>query len=261
MIVDVNVSLSRWPFRRLIGDETPELVARLRQCGVGRAWAGSFDALLHRDIGDVNARLASECRTHGKDFLVPFGTVNPKLPDWQEDLRRCQEEYRMPGIRLYPNYHGYDLREPVCAELMKSAADQRLVVQIAVCMEDERTQHPLLHVAPVDCSPLPDLLKREPTLRLVLLNCGPALRDNQLEPVLAAGNAFCDIAMVDGVAGVARLSERVTPQKVLFGSDFPFFYFESALLKMQESGLRENDKHAIEEVNARQLLGSFDNRE
>jgi len=256
MIIDVNVSLSRWPFRRLVGDETADLVARLRKHGVGRAWAASFGAILYKDIGDSNARLAAECRTHGKDFLLPFGTVNPKLPDWQEDLRRCHEDYRMPGIRLYPNYHGYDLRDPAFAELIKLAAARRLIVQIALCMEDERTQHPLLHVPPVDCAPLPEVLKREPTLRLVLINCGPAIRGHQLESVLAAGEAYCDISMVEGIEGIARLVERFSPQKVLFGSDFPFFYFESALLKMRESGLPESTKNALEEGNARRLLDS-----
>ncbi len=256
MIIDVNVSLSRWPFRRLVGDETPDLVARLRQRGVGQAWAGSFDGILHWDVGGVNARLAAECRTHGKDFLVPFGTVNPKLPDWQEDLRRCHEDYRMPGIRLHPNYHGYDLRDPAFAELIGLAAAWRMIVQIALCMEDERTQHPLTHVPPVDCAPLPELLKREPTLRVVLINCLPAIREDQLEPVLTAGQAYCDISMVEGIEGIARLVGRVSSKQVLFGSNFPLFYFESALLKMQESGLPEDPKSALLEGNARQLLAS-----
>ena len=256
MIIDVNVSLSRWPFRRLVGDETPDLVARLRQRGVVQAWAGSFDGVLHWEVGGVNARLAADCRTLGKDFLVPFGTVNPKLPDWQEDLRRCHEDYRMPGIRLHPNYHGYDLRDPAFVELIHLAAARRLVVQIALCMEDERTQHPILHVPAVDCTPLHDLLPQEPNLRVVLLNCLPALRENQLQSVVAAGHAYCDISMVEGIECIARLLERVSPNRVLFGSNFPLFYFESALLKLQESGLPESVKTAIREGNARQLLTS-----
>src|SRR5204863_6795783 len=66
MIVDVNVSLSRWPFRRLRGDELPELVSMLQARGVTQAWAGSFDALLHKDMAGVNERLAADCARHGK---------------------------------------------------------------------------------------------------------------------------------------------------------------------------------------------------
>ena len=163
VIIDTNVNLSRWPFRRLPGDETPDLVARLRHRNVVQAWAGSFDGILHKDIGGVNARLAAECNTYGKGFLVPFGSINPKLPDWQEDVRRCAQDYRMPGIRLHPNYHGYELKDPVFAELLHVAAASGLMVQLVVSMEDIRTQHPLMRVPPVDLSALAQVVK-EPAL-------------------------------------------------------------------------------------------------
>jgi predicted TIM-barrel fold metal-dependent hydrolase len=255
MIIDTNVDLSRWPFRRLAGDEPAELVARLRKQGVGQAWAGSFDGLLHRDIAGVNNRLAHDCRTYGQGFLVPFGSVNPKLPDWQEDLRRCQEEHKMPGIRLHPNYHGYTLDDPAFAELLKLATARHLIVQLVLSMEDTRTQHPLMQVPPVDATPLADQVKSEPGLRLVLLNWGPGMRGRQSSSALiSSGNVYFDISTVEGIEGVGRLVKRIPLERILFGSHYPFFTIESVLLKMQESGLTPAEKNRIFAENARRLL-------
>ncbi|MDR3676429.1 MAG: amidohydrolase family protein [Acidobacteriota bacterium] len=255
MIIDTNVYLSRWLFRRLPGDEPEALVAKLRQRNVVQAWAGSFDGLLHRDIAGVNIRLAQACRTYGQGILVPFGSINPKLPDWQEDVRRCQEEHKMLGIRLHPNYHGYGLGDPVFAELLKLATARRLIVQIALCMEDERTQAPLMRVSPVDITPLAEVVTNTPDLRLELLNRTSRISQEQFRAVLAAGDVYTDISMVEGVAGVARIIQEVPLPRVLFGSYYPFYDFESALLKIQESGLDEGSQKGICEGNARRLMG------
>ena len=108
MIIDTNVCLSRWPFRRLAGDQTPDLVARLRKRNVAQAWAGSFDGILHKDIGGVNARLASDCRNYGADFLVPVRFDQSQAARRKEDMRRCAQDHGMPGIRLHRNYDGYE---------------------------------------------------------------------------------------------------------------------------------------------------------
>jgi len=261
MIVDTNVYLSRWPFRRLAGDAPEALVVKLRQRNVAQAWAGSFDGVLHRDIAGVNIRLVRACRDFGQGILIPFGSINPKLPDWQEDVRRCQEEHHMPGIRLHPNYHGYTLDDPVFVELLKLATTRRLIVQLALCMEDVRTQHPLMRVPPVDITPLPNVVKSTPGLRLELLNCTSNIDRKQYEAALGAGDVYTETSMGEGVAGIARYIRSVRQARVLFGSYYPFFDFESALLKMQESGLDEASQKAICEDNARRLIGPVSSRQ
>jgi len=254
LIVDTNVYVSRWPFRRLNGDDPEWLVAKLNDAKVEQAWAGSFEGLLERDIAGVNKRLAETCRRFSEGMLIPFGTVNPKLPDWQEDVRRCHEVHTMPGIRLHPNYHGYKLDDPVFADLLKMAAERRLVVQLALLMEDPRTQSPLMHVPAVDLAPLANVVKSTPGLRLELLNCTSQIEREEYAAALASGDVSMDISMVEGVAGVGRLVRQVPLSHVLFGSYYPFYYFESAALKVQESGLDEASTKAICVENARRLI-------
>ncbi len=238
------------------GDDTSVLVAMLRDQRVTQAWAGSFDGLLHKDIASVNGRLADQCRRHGRGLLVPFGSINPKLPDWEENLRRCAEEHRMPGLRLHPNYHGYKLDDPDFVRLLRLAAERHLIVQLVLVMEDERMMHPLLRVEPVETAPLADLVKQTPGLRLVLLNALRTLRGQPLLDLIAAGEVYVEISMLEGVGGVAMLLGQLPAHRVLFGSHAPLFYFESALLKLKESTLSEQQLRAIRSKNARALANT-----
>jgi predicted TIM-barrel fold metal-dependent hydrolase len=228
----------------------------LQSHGVVEAWAGSFDALLHKDLADVNSRLAEECRGQSGIRLIPFGSVNPLLPDWEEELRRCAEDHRMPGIRLYPNYHGYRLDHPALARLLKFAAERHLVVTLAALMEDERMMNPVFRVAPVDLDPLASLVERTPGLRLLVLNALGVLHGDKLLTLVRSGEVYVEISMIERVGGVANLLNTVPLERILFGSHAPFFYFESALLKLKESGLSSAQMRSVQEENARRLIAA-----
>jgi predicted TIM-barrel fold metal-dependent hydrolase len=253
-LIDVNVHLSRWPARRLNCDDTPSLVSMLRRHGVTEAWAGSFDGLLHRNLTTVNGWLADECRRHGRGLLRPFGSVNPISPGWVEDLRRCLENYRMPGIRLHPNYHGYKLDHPNVAQLFEQASRAGLMIQIALVMEDERTMHPLSRVEPVDAAPLAGLVRQTPGLRLLLLNSLRTLRAKPLLDLIATGSVHVEISQLEGVGGISSLLAQASARRILFGSHAPLFYFDSAILKLKESLLTPEQREAITFANARRLL-------
>jgi uncharacterized protein len=252
--IDVNVHLGRWPTRRLPLDDTPRLAAKLGRLDIQSAWVGSFEALLHRDLAGVNQRLSDECGKQPAGKLIPFGCVHPKQPDWKEDLRLCHEVHRMPGIRLYPNYHGYGLNDPDFRDLLRAATDRGLIVQIAVRMEDPRTQHPLLRVPDVDWTPLPDVLGKLSGARLVLLNALRSMRLGDLARCLDAGEVYLELAMLEGAAGVEHALQELPHDRMLLGTHAPFFYPEAALLKLQESELPRFQDQAIRWENAQRLL-------
>ncbi|MEY2429706.1 MAG: uncharacterized protein QOJ40_2591 [Verrucomicrobiota bacterium] len=253
-IIDVNVNLSHWPFRRLQQDEPSRLVSKLREHHVAQAWAGSFDAVLHKDIGGANARLAHDCHEFGHGILLPFGAVNPTLPDWEEDLRRCHEDYKMRGIRLYPNYHGYKLDDPIFVKLLQDAAERGLIVQLVVMMEDQRTQHHLMQMAPVDLAPLASVVSQINPLRVVLLNGFQPYSPQMIAKLAATGKVSFDTATLEGIGGIGNLLQHLPFKYLLFGSNAPLFYFESALLKFKESFLNEDEKKFISSENARGLV-------
>lgn len=253
-MIDVNIHLSRWPFRRLPLDETAKLVQRLKSLGVTRAWAGSYDAILHREHSSVNARLAEECVAHGNGLLEPVGSLHLGLPGWQEDLRRCHEQHRMRIVRLFPNYHGYALDAPAVGELLDQAAQRKVVVQVVAKLEDERTQHPLVSVPSVDLEPLKDWLVMLPQTRVVLLNALGLVKGEALSKWAASGRVWFDTAMLEGVAGVGTALKHLPADRLLVGSHAPFFAPEAAPLKLKESDLGEALRRQIAEENAGKVL-------
>jgi uncharacterized protein len=255
-LIDCHVYLSRWPFRRVPCDETETLVDLLRSYGVASAWTGSFDALLHRDIMAVNIRLAEECAAKGGGLLAPFGAVNPTLPDWEEDLRRCHEVHRMPGIRLHPDFHGYTLEDARFTRLMELAAGRGLIVQIALGMEDPRTQSPIGRLDAAHPGPLVDLLPKLPQARVALLNFFRSFGYNRVLLIRLSSlpQVSFDMATSDGLDGMRLLLESVPSIRLLFGSYAPFYNFDSSRLKLQESILTAAELDAIRRGNAAALL-------
>lgn len=255
-LIDTNVYLSDWAVRHSWAESPARVVEKLRHHGVNSAWAGSFDGVLHTDIAGVNARLADACAREGSGVLRAFGTINPTFPDWEEDVRRCHEIHRMPGVRLFPNYHGYALDDARFVHLLEVAKRRALLVQIVLSIEDDRSQNPALKAAPVQPAPLIAALQKVPGARVMLLNSGSRVlgANNPLLVRLVTAGVGFEIATLEGVAGIGSLLQRMPEIRLSFGSHTPYFYFEAALLKLQESDLTSEQLAAITHANARALL-------
>jgi predicted TIM-barrel fold metal-dependent hydrolase len=156
----------------------------------------------------------------------------------------------MRGVRLHPNYHGYTLADRAFGEAVEAATNHKLVVQIALEMEDVRTQHPLMRVPPVSVENIA-ALPLEATVQF--LNGSSKLLP-QARRLAGDRRVYFDFAMVEGMDPVGHLAAAASIQRVAFGSYAPLFYFESALLKVREAALSEMDARRVFAGNARELL-------
>lgn len=240
-LVDTNIHLFQWPFRSLPLDTTSQLVRRLQELGITQAWAGSYEALLHRNLTAVNARLAKACAQHR--MLVPIGAINPHSEGWQEDLRQCVQCHRMPGIRLYPGYHRYSLADERLDSLLAQASQQGLFVQVVIALEDTRTQHPQMQVPDVDLQPLAAMMDKHAELHVQLL--GARFTPQRLIDLAGIDRVYFDTARLDQTDALASVMQTAAAERVMLGSHAPLLIPEAVLIRLDEHPI---DDAAIQRV-------------
>lgn len=251
-VIDTLVFLEDYPFRHLKLNRASELAAHLRQAGVSQAWAGTFGGLLHKDIAGANERLTATCRREGEGLFMPFGAVNPTLPDWEEDVRRCHEVHRMRGVRLHPNYHGYALADPRLTKLLEACMRRRLVVQIALWMDDERHVYLRLPKETPELTPLAIAAERFPELQVVVYGNAQLAEAASVAWLLKWPNVSFGLHLASGSESTA-IARRFT-ERLVFGSWAPLEDVTSEAKHLRSAGLGADELADVLSGRARRLV-------
>ena len=260
-MIDVNASLGHWPFWQLKHNTPTGLLKLMDSMGIRSAVVAPFEGLLYKDVQVANRRLHREISRYRRR-LLPFSVINPKFPDWRRDLNQCTKELKTGGIRLFPSYHGYEISDSCCKELLAELQQRDLPVQIAPVIEDPRMHHPRVAVPAANIEALPQLVKEFPKVRIAVLNTKtfqfmPGNIPSRNTKVLReADNFFTDIAWTDGFAGVDELIKLVGLKGVIFGTNAPLLLPLSAVYKLKEATLSKAALNAITNKNALKFLGS-----
>src|SRR3954465_699870 len=246
-IIDTHVYLGHWPYEQLSTENPTKLIGDLRRNNISQAWVSSFDGLFHKDIAAVNQRLADACSRPDNEALVPFGTVNPTLPDWEEDVRRCHEVFHMPGIRLHPNYHSYTLNDPRFTRLLELASARGLVVQLVACLGNEK--HFLLSpsTTEVNIKPLAGKLAAYKSLRFVLahVNANASANDGTIQALLEAKHVYFEFAGSSELESIRKLTDEVSPARLVFGSGAPLHSIEQSWSMLKRLSMSSGDRKII----------------
>jgi len=186
--------------------------------------------------------------------LLPVCVLHPLLRNWQQSFQTCQGTYEAVAIKLHPNYHCYHLTDGAARELLTACGEAGLPVIVQMRMQDTRSHHPLMQVPDVDINEVLDAAAASPQTKFVIGGIKWGEASSKANDINALPNVWLDISQCEIVDVLRRLIRLFGAQRLLFGTHAPFFYVKSALLKLEEARLTEEERQLITEDNAREVF-------
>ncbi|SHE46043.1 hypothetical protein SAMN05443144_101343 [Fodinibius roseus] len=261
MLVDMNAYVGHWPFRKLNYNTCESLLGRMNEFGVDISVISNLQGIFYQNPQSANEELHEMLQSNSlfEDRFIPFAVLNPVYAGWEHDFGVCSEEMDMKGIRLYPRYHHYEITNPSCIELVKSARDKGMPVAISLRMSDSRAtswmdlergnEWSLKDVLP--------LIKEVPDARYLILNVvgNPFLDDEETE-FFKKTNIVMDTSG-RGLRRFAELLKRYGKDKFAFGTHSPILDYVTGALRIESlrnSEAGEETKELLRHGNAEKML-------
>ncbi len=259
MLVDINANLGHWPFKRLRYNTCKELLERMNKFGVDISVVVNMNGIFYKNTQSANEELYEEIQSD-KRFIkrfIPFAIINPIYAGWKYDLDICFKKLGMKGIRLYPKYHDYEITDPSCIELIKTARDYGLPVAFTIRMVDSRQaswmdididwvnetskEWNLKNVIPA--------IKEVPDAKYMMLNVsnGGKLTDEETE-LIKKSNILID------TSGRAVSIEKFGKEKIAFGTHSPILDYLTGLLRIESLNEKEADEEAKENMRSKNAI-------
>ena len=242
-------------------DGTPEyLLRRMEETGIGRS---VIQAVVTRPdaMRRVNLWTAETARKSGGRLLA-FGGIHPMaaLAEIDDEIKRFRDEYDFLGIKLHPTMQGFAPLGPEARRLYERAEREGLSILIH---PDHRTE---FRFRGQDQSnfltneKLCTLIEEHPGLKLVAAHLGSQHSDRLEAAIKSNPDTMLDVAILkvfypDDPAQVAATIRRFGVERVMLGSDFPFWPQDAALSYLDRLGLTPEERLLIEVENPKRFLG------
>jgi predicted TIM-barrel fold metal-dependent hydrolase len=206
------------------------------------------------DVSSLNDWILSVSGGKSEE-LTAFGAVHPFMPNLEAELDRLASQ-GIKGVKMMPLLQEVYPDDPCCGNFYEALIERKMIL-VAHAGRDPLDRQEVFGT--------PERFARTvacyPDLRLVLAHLG-GLRmwDDVRRHLLpaAGGNVYFDTAYVSFYMGqeeMAELIRDIGPERVIFGSDYPWEEPGRAVEIIKGLGLCEVEEQAILGKNAVALLG------
>lgn len=259
MLIDSNAYVGHWPFRQLKDNTCKGLLERMKNYDIDVSVVSNLNGVFYKNTQHANEELYDEIKSSKQfgDRFVPFAVINPIYNGWKDDLEICSTRLGMKGIRLHPIYHGYELNNPFCIELVKMARDKGMVVALSLRMVDARPSSWLDVEKEWSLKDILPILKAVPDAKYLILNVANSTALNADEQAVFKNLDFVMDTSGRNMADLGNLLVRFGKEKFAFGTHSPIFDYRTGLLRVESLRDHEADvktKDLLRSENIKRLL-------
>lgn len=277
MLLDINAYVGHWPFKQLQYNTCSKLLDRMNRFGVDVSVVSNINGIFYKNTQSANEELYEDLRSdrNFRDRIIPFAVINPIYAGWRNDLNRCINIMGMRGLRIYPQYHDYEITDPALIELVKIARDLGIPVSVDIRMVDSR-QRSWLDIPLFDYNSdekkdiifkewtlqnIVPLIRSVPDAKYIIVNLANSiqLNDEDMELIKSSDIVFDTSGRaLRGENDLSELLKRYGKDKFSFGTHSPFLDYLTGLLRiesMTEAEADEATKELLRSGNAKRILG------
>jgi predicted TIM-barrel fold metal-dependent hydrolase len=261
MLIDISANVGHWPFRQTGYETCKQLLDIMDRYGVEISVVSNMNGIFYKDSQAANEELYSELLSDRRfrNRFIPFAVLNPIYAGWKRDLDICCNKLGFKGVRLYPQYHDYNLNDPACTDFVKSCRDKGLIVAFTIRMVDSRPRSWMDLSNEWSFSDVLPIIKAVPDAKYFISNIsGGVILKNDEDSMLIRNSEILLDTSGRNIATLGSLLEKYGRNKFAFGTHYPILDYLTGLLRIES--LRDNEaeesvKEMLRSGNARKFLG------
>jgi predicted TIM-barrel fold metal-dependent hydrolase len=224
---------------------TPEaMIDTMDRCGVRCTISSSHAALV--DPARGNPEMADVVRRF-PDRFRGYLALNPNYPDnLQAELAHYDDLGAFVGLKFLSDYHRYPITGDSYTPAYEFARERNLPILM-------HTWGGSAYDSPQQVA---EVASRYPTIRILMGHSGHGDWEASIKTALEHEHVYLELCAAYAVNGVVEtFCERVGSERLLFGTDLPWFDPHYGIGCVLQSRITDDDRHNILHRNAERLFG------
>ncbi len=226
-MIDYNCMIGQWPFRYLRKNTIDDLKRVHLKHEVESGYVTSLSSVFYNDPFEGDVKLFDEIKDSQYKMVI---SMNVSLPNLYRDIKKANDSFSYEGIRIYPSIHKYDLLGSKFNEFCHMVKEENKKLFISYRMGDIRLDYLFNQQLP-DITTIKAIANNPYDLQLYILNLKSQEITSLQDEFIKSPNVYFDSSDIKHETFAREfLKKEKIDHKVVFGSFFPLYTFESNYL-------------------------------